>query len=266
MTSLTSCGVLTLNSGLDIAVKLLVSWFSIWLNLWDSNSHHLFASIREENVLILCQSASFSSIFFLPIDHIHTYLDPAHNAEAEYLHRGAGAQHLLTTSLSPFYQWQTCFLLKVQHWREKGGVKNVKAALAFSPLRILLAKLMLCPAISIQAAGSQPSPLPSPVPARESRLQRENVINSMERKHRLSIIHMPLCRSAPSPPTLSDLAEVGPLVLSPSRSDICLLSHCHTRHMHTHINLHGCRRRDACHNWTQNILMAYKPAWLEQRA
>lgn len=70
--------------------------------------------------------------------------------------------------------------------------KSVKAALAFSPLHIILAKLMLCLAIFIQAADSQPSPPPSSALARKSRLQRENVMNSMERKHTLSIIHVPL--------------------------------------------------------------------------
>lgn len=47
---------------------------------------------------------------------------------------------------------------------------------------------------------------------------RENVINSMERKHRLSIIHVPLrCYLwlSLSPPTPSDLAVAGPLSSSP---------------------------------------------------
>lgn len=100
--------------------------------------------------------------------------------------------------------------------------KNVKALLSFSPLHILHAKLMLCSAISIQAADSQPGPLPSSVLARKSRLQRENVINSMEKKHRLSIIHVPLCCYlwlSLSPPTPSDLAAAGSL--SPSHA-ICV--------------------------------------------
>lgn len=88
----------------------------------------------------------------------------------------------------------------------------------FSPLHILLAKPALCSAISIQAADSQPSPLPSSALGRKSRLQRENVINSMERKRRLSIIHVPLCcyrLLSLSPPTPSDLAEAGSLSSSP---------------------------------------------------
>lgn len=87
-----------------------------------------------------------------------------------------------------FYQWQTCFLVKVQHWRKK---KMSRLPWHFLPFTFSVPSL--CSAISIQAADSQPGPLPSLVPARKSRLQRENVINSMERKHRLSIIHVPLC-------------------------------------------------------------------------
>lgn len=144
--------------------------------------------------------------------------------------------HLTASHPHYFYQRQTCLLVKVQHWKGKKK-KMSRLPWHFLPLHILLAKLMLCSAISIQAANSQPGPLPSSALARKSRLQRENVINSMERKHRLSIIHVPprccLWLSL-SPPTASDLAEAGPfpplLLSTPSqfRSDICLLSHCHT--------------------------------------
>lgn len=153
--------------------------------------------------------------------------------------------HHSTSHSNHFYQWQTCFLVKVQHWRKE---KNVKAALAFSPLHILLAKLMLCSAIFIQATNSQPGPLPSHVLASKSRLQRENVINSMERKHRLSIIHVPLCcylRLSFSTHS-KRLGQGWPHVLISSmlplsRSDICLLSQCHMReHTHTYTKQPTC--------------------------
>lgn len=202
---------------------------------------------------LLCYSLSLS----LPITHINTYLDPTHNTETKYprwLWHGVSAPQRLPSSLL----LSVTDLLLGKSATLKGKKNNVKVALAFSPLHILLAKLMLCSAISIQAADSQPSPLPSSALARKSRLQRENVINSMERKHGLSIIHAPPCcylRLSLSPPTPSDLAEAGPLSSSPLLSsmlslfgsDICLLSRCSMhalalKHARTYTIPHGCRR------------------------
>lgn len=133
---------------------------------------------------------SFSLSLFHPIIHINTYLDPTHNTETKY-------PHWLKHSVSSSQRLPSLLLLSVtdlllgKSATLKGGKKC--QSLAFPPRHIFLAKLMLCSAISIQAADSQPGPLASSVLARKSRLQRENVINSMERKHRLSIIHVPLC-------------------------------------------------------------------------
>lgn len=119
-------------------------------------------------------------------------------------------------------------LVKEKHWWKK----NVKAALAFPPLHMLLAKLILHSAASIQAASTHPSPLPSSMLAKESRLQRENVINSMERKQGLSIIHVALCCYLwfPSSAHSQWLGWGRPTlclsILIPSWCDICPLQCC----------------------------------------
>lgn len=150
--------------------------------------------------------------------HCFSNIDPTHSTETKYLalsgfNSVSSAQRLPSSLLLS----ATDLLLgKSATLEEK---KNVKAALAFSPFHILPAKLMLChfhPSLRLTA---QPTPLRRP---EKSRLQRENVINSMERQHGLSIIHVPLCRYLRltlSPPTPSDLAKNGPfppLVLSSS--------------------------------------------------
>lgn len=74
-------------------------------------------------------------------------------------------------------------------------------------------------------------------PCQKNRLQKENVIKSMERKHRLSIIHVPLCRylqaflSPPTPKTWPRLA----LLSSFSPCYLCLGLTSVFYHIATHI-------------------------------
>lgn len=184
--------------------------------------------------------------FTLTFYQSHQHLFKSHPQYWNKIPSLALAQCLLT-SLPPILTALSVTDLLFGESTTQKKKKYVKAAMAFSPLHILLARLVLRSAISIQAANSQPSPLPSYVLARKSRLQSGNVINSMERKHRLSIIHAPLCCylwlsfSTHSKRLGQGWPALLFFMLSLSRSDICLLSHCHMRthtQIHTHTHTH----------------------------
>lgn len=132
-------------------------------------------------------------------------------------------------------------LVKEKHWWKK----NVKAALAFPPLHMLRAKLIPHSTMSMQASSTHPSPLPSSMLARESRLQRENVINSMERKQGLSIIHVAQCCSLWFPSSALS-TEVGLLSASPFLLRLGVASVLYRAAACTHLHTETLPHRGCC--------------------
>lgn len=97
----------------------------------------------------------YSLSLFLPIIHINTYLDATHNTETKYPHLGFSAVSPHPNASHPhyFYQWQTCFLVKVQHWRKK---KMSRLPWHFLPFTVSLPSL--CSALPFPSKPPTHSP------------------------------------------------------------------------------------------------------------
>lgn len=112
--------------------------------------------------------------------------------------------------------------------------------MAFSPLHIFSAKLILCSAISIRSANSQPGPLPFHMLARKVDY-REKMSYTLWRRSTGCQLYM--CHSAPisdsfSTHTPSDSAEANPLLFSPFYLSLGLTSVFYSTATSKHIRMH----------------------------